>query len=145
MMKNKIKKIGLVCIIFIIVFSTIIILRENKNKNGNNIDNLLIGSWESDWRPVSDLNIYVFKEDGTGKELIISKEDGDNVKDIEYLESIAESVINFTYTNYGDYFDMKYIYEGEEYVIRVDYKIENNMLKVEINQAGWTDRQYNKM
>lgn len=52
MMKNKIKKIGLVCIIFIIVFSTIIILRENKNKNENNIDNLLIGSWESDWRPV---------------------------------------------------------------------------------------------
>ena len=26
-----------------------------------------------------------------------------------------------------------------------DYKIENNMLKVEIKQAGWTDRQYNKM
>ena len=145
MMKNKIKIIGLFCFIFIIVFSTIIILREHKNKKENNNESLLIGSWESDWRPVSDLNIYVFKEDGTGKELIISKEDVDNVKDIEYLESISESVINFTYTNYGDYFDMKYTYEGEEYVIRVDYKIENNILKVEINQAGWTDRQYNKM
>lgn len=145
MMKNKIKIIGLVCIIFIIVFSTIIILIEHKNKKENNNESLLIGSWESDWRPVSDLNIYVFKEDGTGKNLIISKEQIENIKDVEYLESIAEVVMNFTYIDYGDYFDKIYTYEGEEYVIRVDYKIENNMLKVEINQAGWTDRQYNKM
>ena len=52
MMKNKIKKIGLVCISFIIVFSTIIILIEHKNKKENNNESLLIGSWESDWRPV---------------------------------------------------------------------------------------------
>ena len=145
MMKNKMKIIGLVCIIFLIIVSTIIILTVYKNKKENNNESLLIGSWKSDWRPVSDLNIYVFEEDGTGKNLIISKEDVDNIKDINYLESIAESVINFTYTDYGDYFDKIYTYEGEKYVFRVDYKVENNILKVEINQAGWTDREYNKI
>lgn len=145
MMKNKMKIIGLVCIIFLIIVSTIIILTVYKNKKENNNESLLIGSWKSDWRPVSDLNIYVFEEDGTGKNLIISKDDVDNIKDINYLESIAESVINFTYNDYGDYFDKIYTYEGEKYVIRVDYKVENNILKVEINQAGWTDREYNKI
>ena len=91
------------------------------------------------------MNIYVFKEDGTGKNLIISKEQIENIKDVEYLESIAEVVMNFTYIDYGDYFDKIYTYEGEKYVIRVDYKVENNILKVEINQAGWTDREYNKI
>jgi len=91
------------------------------------------------------LNIYFFSEDGTGKELIITKENVENMKDIEYLESIAEIVINFKYINYGDYFDMIYTYEGEEFSIRVDYKIENNILKVDIDQAGWTHREYDRM
>ena len=53
--------------------------------------------------------------------------------------------MNFTYIDYGDYFDMVYIYEGEEVPIRVDYKIENNILKVDIDQAGWTHREYDRM
>ncbi len=132
-------------IIFIILVSTIVTLTGCNTKKENNNENPLIGSWISDWRTAQDLNIYLFREDGTGEELIITEENVENMKDIEYLESIAETVINFTYINYEDYFDMIYIYEGEEVPIRVDYEIENNILKVDINQAGWTHREYNRM
>ena len=141
-MKNKMKRKYLFCIIFFIMFSTIIILVGYKTKKD---ENPLIGSWVSDWRTEQDLNIYFFSEDGTGKELIITKENVENTKDIEYLESIAEIVIDFTYINYGDYFDTIYTYEGEEVPIRVNYKIENNILKVDIDQAGWTHREYDRM
>ena len=141
-MKNKMKRKYLFCIIFFIMFSTIIILAGYKTKKD---ENPLIGSWVSDWRTEQDLNIYFFSEDGTGKELIITKENVENTKDIEYLESIAEIVIDFTYINYGDYFDTIYTYEGEEVPIRVNYKIENNTLKVDIDQAGWTHREYDRM
>lgn len=141
-MKNKMKRKYLFCIIFFIMFSTIIILVGYKTKKD---ENPLIGSWVSDWRTEQDLNIYIFSEDGTGKELIITKENVENMKDIEYLESIAEIVIDFTYINYGDYFDTIYTYEGEEVPIRVNYKIENNILKVDIDQAGWTHREYDRM
>lgn len=132
-------------IIFIMLVSTIVILTGCKAQKGNNNKNLLIGSWVSDWRTTMDLNIYFFRENGTGKELIITKENVENMEDIEYLESIAETIIDFTYTNYGDYFDMVYIYEGEEVPIRVNYKIENDILKVDIDQAGWTHREYDRM
>lgn len=132
-------------IIFVMLFGIIITLTGCNTKKKSNNENMLIGSWMSDWRTTQDLNIFFFKEDGTGEELIITKENIKNVKDIEYLESIAESVMNFTYIDYGDYFDMVYIYEGEEVPIRVDYKIENNILKVDIDQAGWTHREYDRM
>lgn len=145
-MRNKMKRKCLDCIIiFIMLVSTIITLTGCNTKNENNNENILIGSWKSDWRTTQDLNIFFFKEDGTGEELIITKENIENMKDIEYLESIAEIVINFTYIDYGDYFDMVYTYEGEEVPIRVDYKIENNILKVDIDQAGWTHREYDRM
>ncbi len=132
-------------IIFIMLVSTIVTLTGCNTKKENSNENTLIGSWISDWRTAKDLNIYLFREDGTGEELIITKENVENMKDIEYLESIAETVINFTYINHEDYFDMIYIYEGEEVQIRVDYEIENNILKVDIDQAGWTHREYNRM
>lgn len=144
-MKNKMKRNCLVCLISFIMFSIIIILTVYNTKKESNNENLLIGSWVSDWRTEQDLNIYFFSEDGTGKELIITKENVENMKDIEYLESIAEIVMNFTYINYGDNLDMIYTYEGEEVPIRVDYKIENNILKVDIDQAGWTHREYDRM
>ena len=79
-MKNKMKRNCLVCIIFFIMFSTIIILIGYNTKKESNNENLLIGSWVSDWRTEQDLNIYFFSEDGTGKELIITKENVENMK-----------------------------------------------------------------
>lgn len=145
-MRNKMKRKCLEYIIFFIMLvSTMITLTGCNTKKENNNENLLIGSWVSDWRTTMDLNIYFFREDGTGEELIITKENVENMKDIEYLESIAETVINFTYINYRDHFDIVYTYEGEEVTIRVDYKIENDILKVDIDQAGWTHREYDRM
>ena len=115
-------------VIGIILFFMFILLtgcsKEEKKSN-------LIGMWDSDWQPVVDRNIYIFNEDGTG----------DN--DIKYLESKAEIVMKFKYKDYGTYVELEYDDYNEKQ--KIDYEIKDNILSIHIKQAGWTDREYNKL
>ena len=127
-------------VIGIILFFMFILLtgwsKEEKKSN-------LIGMWDSDWQPVVDRNIYIFNEDGTGENIFILEENIENNNDIKYLESKAEIVMKFKYKDYGTYVELEYDDYNEKQ--KIDYEIKDNILSIHIKQAGWTDREYNKL
>ena len=127
-------------VIGIILFFMFILLtgcsKEEKKSN-------LIGMWDSDWQPVVDRNIYIFNEDGTGENIFILEENIENNNDIKYLESKAEIVMKFKYKDYGTYVELEYDDYNEKQ--KIDYEIKDNILSIYIKQAGWTDREYNKL
>lgn len=126
---------------FIILLIILILLVGCSTKNKNN--SLLIGTWTSDWRPEMDLSVLEFSKDGTVRELIINKEVVKNTDDITDLENSAEEILNYTYKDYGNYFEL--ISKEKEETIKVEYKIENNKLKLTLNQAGYRYRGYEKV
>ena len=115
-------------VIGIILFFMFILLtgcsKEEKKSN-------LIGMWDSDWQPVVDRNIYILEENI------------ENNNDIKYLESKAEIVMKFKYKDYGTYVELEYDDYNEKQ--KIDYEIKDNILSIHIKQAGWTDREYNKL
>ncbi len=129
------------CAVIGVIFSLMVILLVGCSKEEKK--SKLIGMWDSDWRPVMDREIYVFNDDGTGESIFISEESLEDNKDIKYLEGKAEIVMKFKYKDYGIYVELEY--DGYNEKQRIDYEIKDNILNIHIEQAGWTDREYNKL
>ena len=78
-----------------------------------------------------------------GENIFILEENIENNNDIKYLESKAEIVMKFKYKDYGTYVELEYDDYNEKQ--KIDYEIKDNILSIHIKQAGWTDREYNKL
>lgn len=134
-MKKRIVTIVICCILFISI--AFVLAGCGKNKSA------LIGTWVSDWRPEMDFNVYCFKEDGTAKILVITRENINKSDKIEDMEESAEIVAEYKYKDNGDSFELTR--EGETEAIKTEYKIEKGKLKLTLDQAGYTSRDYEKI
>ena len=120
-MKNNIKKIGLIVLLFVSIFLLTACEKKEKvkdtkkdkeTKEEKTIDSKLIGTWKNESDGINA--VYVFEKDGTGK-YTITVEENVSEQDMDYYTKDGSLFINFNKD--PDTFEIEYKMENGNLII----------------------------